>query len=82
MQIGCQGTIWMTAKLPLGTLRHVIYVEESHMAFADPARSSLDLTAPLPIPKGCTHDRSAIQRVRHAYGRQRVDGRVTFGGDR
>jgi glycine/D-amino acid oxidase-like deaminating enzyme len=77
-----KGTIWMTAKLPRGILRHVIYTEESHMGFADPSMASVNLQADLQVPPRCTHDAAGDQLVRHAYGRQRTDGRVVFGGDR
>lgn len=77
-----KGTMWLTAKLPRGMLRHVIYTEESHMGFAAREHASLDLDAELPVPPRCTHDAKGNQLVRHAYGRQRVDGSIVFGGDR
>ena len=34
------------------------------------------------IPSDVTHDHTGVRRVRHCYGRQRVDGCIIFGGDR
>eukprot|EP00466_Bigelowiella_natans_P005361 jgi/Bigna1/75680/fgenesh1_pg.36_\ len=46
--------------------------------------SSSGIASPPPptIPEHCTHDEKGMRRVRHAYGRQRKDGTIIFGGDR
>eukprot|EP00040_Diaphanoeca_grandis_P013163 m.66556 g.66556 ORF g.66556 m.66556 type:complete len:481 (+) comp23702_c0_seq2:317-1759(+) len=75
-----KGQMWMTEALPHTALQHVIFTSESHCSWA--RKGSFDPTAPLPIPEYCTHNRHGEKMVRHAYGRQRSDGRVVFGGDR
>lgn len=75
-----KGQMWITDTLPFSSLRHVIYITESHTQWAAAEGSSLDVNAG--IPEYCTHDSFGNKVVRHAYGRQLVDGRIAFGGDR
>ena len=56
-----KGQMWITEPLPLTTLKHVIYISESHTQWAK--RSSLDLGADLDIPEFCTHNRDG-EKVR------------------
>ena len=77
-----KGQMWATAPMEPSTLSHVIFIVGSSLQFSSPGGSSRDPEAPLPIPELCTHDRHGRRLVKHAYGRQRADGRVIFGGDR
>jgi glycine/D-amino acid oxidase-like deaminating enzyme len=75
-----KGQIWSTAEAPPGTLRKVIFAyEKAETLSRIPSRMRDDTHG---IPSDVTHDHTGTRRVRHCYGRQRVDGCVIFGGDR
>jgi len=80
--VGVKGQIWSTTPTfgfsenlsgPIFTSAGSLFWE-SH--------SSRDDSAELPIPELCTHQRHGQRMVQHAYGKQCLDGRIIFGGDR
>lgn len=73
-----KGQIWVTEETPPHFMNHVIFIEESHLAFQHEFREG----SRSDLPKFTTHDFDGHQFVRHAYGRRLHDGRVMFGGDR
>jgi glycine/D-amino acid oxidase-like deaminating enzyme len=69
-----KGQIWITEELPKNTLNKVIFNSSSKKYWAKHQVKD--------TPWNCSHDTSGKQYVDHSYGRQMIDGRILFGGDR
>eukprot|EP00941_MAST-03F_sp_MAST-3F-sp1_P001088 g1088.t1 len=73
-----KGMIWVTEPLPKDSMKNITFMGESEMWFTK--NSSRDDENN--VPELCTHTGDGRVLTRHAYGRQRKDGRIIFGGDR
>jgi len=73
-----KGQMWITEPLPRDTMPNLIFTTESHEWWG--SNSSRDDAHG--VPEYCTHDFEGNLLCRHAYGRQKEDGCVIFGGDR
>eukprot|EP00939_MAST-03C_sp_MAST-3C-sp1_P000935 g935.t1 len=73
-----KGQMWITEPVPQDTMPHLIFTTESHEWWS--RNSSRDDANG--VPEYCTHDHAGRFLCRHAYGRQKKDGCIIFGGDR